>query len=125
MSRGLNEYRAIGNVSMDPVMREYTKGAMLTFRMAVPIGKTGTKTDKATFINCVMFSPLCTVAYKLLQKGSRLFIAGTINNRSYEKDGRRAWTTEIVIDDFILLGSIQGDAIAQESSGGDSDDVPF
>ena len=52
-----------------------------------------------------MWRTLADVAVKLLKKGKLVFIEGKLKTRSYEdKDGVLRYTTEVVADNFTLLG---------------------
>lgn len=51
------------------------------------------------------------------QKGSLIGIEGRIQTGSYEKDGQRVYTTEIVVDKFTLLESRNNQNSQQSSRG--------
>ncbi len=51
------------------------------------------------------------------QKGSLVGIEGRIQTGSYEKDGQRVYTTEIVVDKFTLLESRNNQNNQQSSRG--------
>jgi single-strand DNA-binding protein len=40
-----------------------------------------------------------------LVKGSKVYIEGRLQTRNYEKDGKKHYITEIVVENMILLGS--------------------
>jgi single-strand DNA-binding protein len=41
-----------------------------------------------------------------LTKGTKVYVEGRLNTRSYEdKDGKKVWVTEVVADEVILVGS--------------------
>jgi single-strand DNA-binding protein len=45
---------------------------------------------------------------QLLEKGRQVLIEGKLTNRSYDdKDGNKRYITEIVANEFMLLGSKQ------------------
>lgn len=52
------------------------------------------------------------------KKGSLIGIQGRIQTGSYEKDGQRVYTTDIVVDNFTLLESINSQNSNQESNYG-------
>ncbi len=45
-----------------------------------------------------------------LTKGKQVYVEGRLETRSYEdKEGRKVYTTEVVVEDLILLGSNRGE----------------
>ena len=41
-----------------------------------------------------------------LTKGQQVYVEGRLDNRSYEdKDGRRVFTSKVISDEIVLLGS--------------------
>ena len=72
-----------------------------------------------------------------LTKGKQVYVEGRLQTRSYEKDGEKRYSTELVAEEVILLGGggeKQGDGglVSQPSSsrppmdsGISDDDVPF
>lgn len=52
------------------------------------------------------------------KKGSLIGIQGRIQTGSYEKDGQRVYTTDIVVDNFTLLESRNSQSSDQESNYG-------
>jgi single-strand DNA-binding protein len=49
-----------------------------------------------------------------LTKGKQVFVEGRLQTRSYDdKDGKKVYTTEVVVDDIVLLGG-RGEAPAEE-----------
>jgi single-strand DNA-binding protein len=52
-----------------------------------------------------------------LTKGRQVYIEGRISTRSYDdKEGRKVWTTEVVVDELILLGGRGEAAPPQDES---------
>ena len=88
----------------------------------------------ADFINCVAWRGQAEFLSKYFEKGSMVGIAGSIQTRSYEKDGQKVWVTEVVADEVSFVGGKK-----EESNGSaeipslpegfapvpDDDDLPF
>lgn len=54
------------------------------------------KDNKSTdFINCITFGGTADFAEKYLHKGTKIAVNGSIKTGSYEKDGRKVYTTDI------------------------------
>lgn len=64
----------------------------------------GERKEDTDFHRAVAWNKLAEVCNQLLKKGNRVFISGRLQNRSWEgQDGQQRQTTEIVIEDMILL----------------------
>ena len=63
----------------------------------------------------VFFSRLAEIVEQYLKKGSKVFVEGRLQTRSWEQDGVKRYTTEIIANDMQMLDS-RGDA----GSGGGS-----
>jgi single-strand DNA-binding protein len=61
--------------------------------------------EKADFLNCVAFGKTAEVIEKYTHKGSRIGITGRIETGSYEKDGRKVYTTDIIVNNVELMDS--------------------
>ena len=86
---------------------------------------TGNKTD---FVKHVAFGHNATFAEKYLKKGTKIFVEGHIQTGSYEKDGRKVYTTEIVVDEFEFCESKAEQAEADRVKAVEIDDrleLPF
>ncbi len=61
---------------------------------------------EADFINIVAFGNRAETMKKYLTKGSQIAISGRIQTGSYDaSDGRKVYTTDVVIDEFQFLDS--------------------
>lgn len=54
----------------------------------------------ADFINCKAFGKTAEVIEKYIHRGSGIEIRGHIQTGSYEKDGRKIYTTDVIVDDL-------------------------
>lgn len=104
----MNEVRLLGNLARDVETRVTGTGKeAATFTVAATStysGKDGQAVEHTAFINCVAWGKL---AESIAQgrKGTRVFVSGRLNVRSYEaKDGGKRWVTEVVAD-FIAISS--------------------
>src|SRR5690606_34747918 len=67
--------------------------------------KDGRRVEQTEWHNIVMWRGLAEVAAKYLFKGKLVYIEGKLRTRTYEdKEGIRRYTTEVVADNFTLLG---------------------
>ncbi len=109
--RSLNKVMLIGNLTRDPNMRFTPNNtAVCTFSIAtnrswMPADG-GEKQEKADFHNIVAWSKLAEVCGQLLKKGHKVYVEGRLQTREWQnKEGQPQRTTEVVIDNMILLTS--------------------
>ena len=82
------------------------------------------KEDGAGFINCIAWSKSAETIAKYVHKGDLFGVSGYIQTRSYEKDGRMNYATEVVTTGFQFLErkrEMQSD-IPSSQNKSDSDD---
>lgn len=106
----LNRVELIGNLTKDPEVRQFQNGnEMASFSVATNrTYKTedGEKKDIPEYHNLVVFGKLVDIVSKYLRKGSKVWIEGRLQTRSWEtKDGDKRYTTEIVMQELIMLSS--------------------
>lgn len=106
----VNKVILVGHVGKDPEVRYLDKNvAVATFTLATTekgfTMQNGTQVpDRTEWHNIVAWRGLAEVAEKYIRKGSQLYVEGKIQTRSWEKDGIKRYTTEIVADTVQLLG---------------------
>ena len=105
---GINKVILVGHLGKDPEIRHLEGGvAVATFPLATSetFNKDGRKVEQTEWHNIVMWRGLADVAAKYLQKGKLVYIEGKIRTRSFEdKEGIKKYTTEIVAENFTMLG---------------------
>lgn len=97
----MNNVILMGRLCRDPEVR-YTSGessmAVARYTLAVDRRvKAGTEA-KTDFIGCVSFGKTAEHIEKYWRKGMKMLATGRIMTGSYEKDGTRHYTTDIVVD---------------------------
>jgi single-strand DNA-binding protein len=121
----LNKVSLMGNLTNDPLKRVLPSGqATAVFTLATNYNwkdlKTKAKKSRADFHRIVAWGKLAEIMATYLKKGSKIFLEGRLQNRSYEgKDKNRKYITEVVASDLIMLGGkskkeVQGDETAKE-----------
>src|SRR5687767_11413912 len=122
-SRSWNRVELIGNLTRDPEMRYTPSGAaVITFTIATnrTFVSDGEKKEEADFHRIVAWNKLAELCQQLLKKGNRVFVSGRLQNRTWEgQDGQQRNTTEIVIEDMILLTSRNGSGTDASEDFGD------
>lgn len=118
----MNSVQILGNLARDPEVRFTKTGrAVATFTVAATntyVDSTTNETREQTaFINCVAWGKLGEAAGNL-RKGSRCFVEGRLQTRSYEtQDGQKRYVTEVVAN---FVGQSLDAQHAADSFGGGS-----
>ncbi|MCG8685146.1 MAG: single-stranded DNA-binding protein [Desulfobacterales bacterium] len=106
---GLNKVMLIGNLGRDPEIRYSQQGlAVVNFSIATSEQwtdkNTGERQEKTEWHRIVVFGKQAETCERYLSKGSRIYIEGRLQTRSWEKDGQTHYTTEVVASNFMFLG---------------------
>jgi len=104
----LNRAQIVGNLTRDPEMRYTPNGqAVCSFGVATNRrwkGSDGTLQEATEFHNIVCWRKLAEIVSQILHKGSKVYIEGRLQTRSWEgQDGAKRNRTEIVAENFIAL----------------------
>ncbi len=108
MSLDLNKVMIIGNVTRDPEVRTTPSGiSVASFGVATNFSwkdKEGTQQKRAEFHNVVAWRKLAEIIGQYVKKGSRIYIEGRLQTRSWDdQSGVKRFRTEIVADNMIML----------------------
>jgi single-strand DNA-binding protein len=123
MARGINKVILVGNLGNDPEAK-FTQGGMAitTISLAttsVRKDKDGNQQEKTEWHRVKFFGKLGEIAGEYLKKGSQCYVEGRIEYGSYEKDGVKQYTTDIICDEMQMLGGkSEGSAGSGGSRGG-------
>lgn len=105
----INQVALTGRLTRDIEVKYTQSGtAVGTFTLAVtrrfPNKQTGER--ESDFVNCVIWQKSAENLAKFTHKGSLIGVQGRIQTRTYDdKDGKRVYVTEVVVEDFALLES--------------------
>lgn len=96
----LNRWEGIGRLGKEIELRYLPNGdAVANFSIACDDSykdkQTGQKVERAEWVRCVAFSQTAEFLAEWLHKGARLYAAGKLTTREYEKDGEKRYVTEI------------------------------
>ena len=105
----------MGRLTRDPEVRYSANTQLANARFSVAVDRRLSKEKRmeaennnqptADFINCVAFGRTAEVIGQYFHKGNRIAITGHIQTGSYEKDGQRIYTTDVVVDSFDFVES--------------------
>jgi single-strand DNA-binding protein len=120
----LNLCQFMGNLGQDPDIRYLPDGrAVANISIACTDRwkdkQSGEIKENTEWVRAVAFGRRAEVIGEYFKKGNQIYISGKMRTRSYEKDGVKHYTTEIVIDNFDFCGQRSGggnDARAQQQA---------
>lgn len=102
----LNKVVIMGRLTANPELRRTTSGTdVATFTVAVDRKYKDQNGDRQTdFLNCVAWRGTATFIEKYFKKGQQIIVEGSIQNRSYDKDGQKRNITEIIAENAFFAG---------------------
>ena len=96
-----------GRLTRDVELRRNGDGkAFAHFTLAVDRGYKNKQGESLTdFFDCVAIGQKAETISKYVHKGDKFLVCGTLEKRSWEKDGRKYQTVEVVVEKFEFLES--------------------
>lgn len=147
MAGSINKVILVGNVGQDPQVRSMQSGQkVVSFSLATSDRwrdrATGEQKEQTEWHRVVVFNPnLVEVAERMLQKGTKLYIEGSLRTRKWQnQQGADTFTTEVVLNPYagqmvILSGAKTMDGAPAEATPAQpreevtpaqiDDDIPF
>lgn len=136
----LNKVMLIGNLGRDPEVRTTPSGQpVANFTLATNrrwTDREGNRQEQTEWHRIVCWGKQAEIAGQYLRKGKQIFVEGRLQTRSWEdrNSGEKRHTTEVVCDNFQMLGGRAADGFEggpesgtrPEPEGGIADDdIPF
>ena len=109
-----NKVLLIGNLGKDPEMRSPPSGQpVASFTLATSRrwrDKNGQKQEQTEWHQIVIFGKQAEIAGQHLTKGKQIYVEGRIQTRSWDdrQTGEKKYRTEIICDNFQMLGGRGG-----------------
>jgi single-strand DNA-binding protein len=146
MGEGLNRVMLLGNLGQDPTLRFTQSGqAVLSLRLATNesfLNKEGERQERTEWHSVTVWGKRAEGLNKVISKGTQLFVEGRLQTRSWDdKQGQKRYSTEVVANNVILVGSRGGGGGGHDGppppsdddmqggggggAGGGDDDIPF
>ena len=114
----MNHVALHGRIARDPEIKTTQSGTQFA-RLSIAVDRITKEERKADFIPCLAWGKTAEFIGKYFQKGQEILAEGRIQTGSYEKDGRKVYTTDVVIDRVEFCGSKNGGKAEV------SEEVPF
>lgn len=111
MARGVNKVILIGNLGSDPEVRYTPDGVpVANFSLATTESwndrNTGERQERTEWHRLVIWSKLAEIAGQYLKKGSKIYVEGKLQTRSWDdQSGQKRYTTEIRVFEMQMLDS--------------------
>ena len=107
----LNKFVCMGRLTKDPELRLTPSGvSVATFTIAVDRDFKDQNGEKQTdFLNVVAWRQTANFIANHFSKGRMICIEGSVQTRSYEKDGQKRYVTEIVAEKAHFTGEPKKD----------------
>lgn len=99
----MNQVTLLGRLTRDPELK-YTPSGKAFCRFSIAINREFNR-EETDFINCVAWDKRAETIAEYLRKGRRILLQGRIQTGSYDKDGQKVYTTDIVVDKFEFIDS--------------------
>lgn len=108
MAEGLNRVMLLGNLGADPELRVTPGGqAVLKLRLATNesyLDRNNVRQERTEWHRVTIWGRRAEALGKILQKGDSLFVEGRLQTSSYEKNGEKRYSTEVVANNVVLPG---------------------
>ena len=129
MARSLNKVQLIGNLTQDPEIRQTPSGQSVSSVTVATnrrwTGSSGETQEKAEFHNIVLWGKLAEIAGQYLRKGSKVYIEGRLETRSWEaQDGTKRYKTEVVAEKVILIDRFERGQLGAAGNAGGGSSAP-
>jgi single-strand DNA-binding protein len=121
----VNKVILIGNLGRDPEVRTTPNGqTVASFTLATSRkwkDKDGNRQEQTEWHNIVVWGRSAETAGQYLTKGKQLYVEGRLQTRSWEDrtSGEKRYKTEVVCDNFQMLGGRGDSGGGARSAGGD------
>ena len=131
----LNTCTESGRLGKAAELRYTTNGvAVVTFSIAIDERRKqadGSYQDEANWFQCVMFGKRAEALQPYLTKGTKLSLVGHLRQSTYDHNGQKRSSVEIVVDDVELMNARREQQMADpepqavEAASVYDSDIPF
>ena len=110
----VNKVMLVGRLGRDAEFKIIASGAAVAkFSLAMSEkwkDKNGETQERTEWANCVLWGKAAEALSKYLTKGTQAYVEGSLQTRSYDKDGSTRYVTEVKVDQVRLLGGSRSES---------------
>lgn len=101
----MNKVIILGRLTKDIELKSTTSGKeVCQFNLAVTRNyKNSNGEYESDFINCIAYGKTAELISKFTKKRDKIAIEGRIQTGSYEKDGKKVYTTDIIVENVSFV----------------------
>lgn len=107
MAKSVNKVFLLGHAGKDPEIRSTTGGTLVANLSLATSERYKDREERTEWHNLVAFSRGAEILRDYVKKGSRLYVEGKVQTRSWDdkNSGEKKYRTEVVVLDITLLTS--------------------
>ncbi len=119
---GVNKVIIVGRLGADPETKQVGNGGTVA-RLSVAtsenwVDKEGQKQERTEWHRIVVWGKLAEICGRHLSKGRQVYVEGRLQTRSWEDNGTKKYSTEVVANTVQFLGGPNERAESGASAGG-------
>jgi len=109
-SKGINKVILVGNVGQDPETRYMPNGNAVT-NLSLATSETwkdkntGEQQERTEWHRVTFYQRLAEIVAEYVKKGSKIYVEGRLQTRSWEQDGVKKYATDIIANEMQMLDS--------------------
>jgi single-strand DNA-binding protein len=100
--RAMNRIILTGRITKDLEIKQAGETNILNFSLAVYRDK-----DNTDFFDCTAFNKTAELIVQYCKKGSKILVSGALRNNNYEKDGKKVYQNNVVINEVEFLEKME------------------
>ena len=106
-----NNVQLIGRLGNNPEIKTFDSGKrMATFSLAtndVYKNNKGERVEDTQWHNIVVWGKKVDLVERYLEKGSEIAVTGKLTYRNYEVEGQKRYTTEITLQELLMMNKVE------------------
>ena len=127
MAGSINKVILVGNLGRDPEVRATQDGSKIVNLSLATSERwkdrnSGEQRERTEWHRVVFFNRLAEIVEQYVKKGTKLYVEGRLQTRSWEQDGVKRYSTEVVANEMQMLDSRGG--VSQDFSGSQIAEAP-
>ena len=109
----MNKAILLGRLTRDPELRFAAGGGTAVSRFNIAVNRQ--KKGETDFINCIAFGKTAETISQYFTKGKQIGIVGHIQTGSYDKEGTKVYTTDVIVESFDFVDKADGQATGNKT----------